>query len=409
VLASEIELAALRSQFMATSEEIAKDLTLLAGRIDEEPTELRALQLAAAKEIAVAQERLRLEADRLEGPPERRVAIMQAVLEAQQAAQLQLGVIIKRHRPSTLLRADLDGQLANIARQLEASAAASRLADAGRVQLPTNIREIDGPAPSVRSIAVEPRSRNGDQRSNLPSTNDASSEEMPSSSMSLAVIIKAGTSLALLLGVASAGVALFFLYASLPGAKPHREVAGEQVLRERHGRGMTPVARPEVKGAAIAPPSAAPGSTEGSPKMTAAGAEPDVSVARLPNSDPLPAVPGIPPNGRQPGVSATAAQPTVTPVLAPTSPTLSNDAERFVPVVFTHKDKGTALRTFAELQRRYPKLMARRQSELQLVDTGKNGIWYRLVVLPAGPHQEASETCGRLEAAGYNRCWVKPY
>jgi hypothetical protein len=88
---------------------------------------------------------------------------------------------------------------------------------------------------------------------------------------------------------------------------------------------------------------------------------------------------------------------------------LSNDAERFVPVVFTHKDKGTALRTFAELQRRYPKLMARRQSELQLVDTGKNGIWYRLVVLPAGPHQEASETCGRLEAAGYNRCWVKPY
>ena len=210
MLASEIELAALRSRFMATSEEIAKDLTLLAGRIDEEPTELRALQLAAAKEIAVAQERLRLESDRLEGLPERRVAIMQAVLEAQQAAQLQLGVIIKRHRPSTLLRADLDEQLANIARQLEASAAASRLADAGRVQLPTNIREIDGPAPSVRSIAVEPRSRNDDQRSNLPSTNDASTEEMLSSSMSLAVIIKAGTSLALLLGVASAGVALFF-------------------------------------------------------------------------------------------------------------------------------------------------------------------------------------------------------
>ena len=126
MLASEIELAALRSQFVATSEEIAKELSLLVGRIDEEPTELRQLQLAAATEIAVAQERLRLEADRLEGPPERRVAIMQAVLEAQQAAQLQIGVIIKRHRPSTLLRADLDGQLANIARQLEASAAASR-------------------------------------------------------------------------------------------------------------------------------------------------------------------------------------------------------------------------------------------------------------------------------------------
>ena len=132
-------------------------------------------------------------------------------------------------------------------------------------------------------------------------------------------------------------------------------------------------------------------------------------VARLSNNDSLPAVPGILPDGRQPGVSATAAQPPVTPVVAPPSPTMSNEAVRFVPVVFTHKDRGTAQRAFAELQRRYPKVMAHRQSELQLVDTGKNGIWYRLVVLPAGPHQEASETCGRLEAAGYNRCWVKPY
>ena len=408
MLASEIELAALRSQFVATSEEIAKDLSLLAGRIDEEPTELRALQLAAAKEIAAAQMRLRLEADRLEGPPERRIAIMQAVLEAQQAAQHQLTVILKRHRPSTLLRADLDKQLANMARLLGASAAASRLADDAGEQLPTNARETGGQVPNVRSIVVEPWSRNGDQRSNPPSTNDASPEEMLSPSMPLAVIIKAGASLALLLGVASAGVALFFFfYASLPGAKPHLEVAGEQASRERHGRGMTPVAQPEVKGAAIAPPLAAPASTKGPPKMTAAGAGPDVSVARLPNSDPLP--PGIPPNGRQPGVSATAVQPTVTPVLAPPSPTLSNDAERFVPVVFTHKDKVTALRAFAELQRRYPKLMAHRQSELQLVDTGRNGIWYRLVVLPAGPQQEVSDTCGRLQAAGYDRCWVKPY
>ena len=88
---------------------------------------------------------------------------------------------------------------------------------------------------------------------------------------------------------------------------------------------------------------------------------------------------------------------------------LSSGAERFVSVVFTHKDRETALRAFADLQRRYPKLMAHRQSELQLVDTGKNGIWYRLVVLPAGSHQEATETCGRLQVAGYDRFWVKAY
>ena len=357
MLASEIELTALCRQFVATSEEVAKDLALLAGRIDEEPTELRTLQLAAAKEIAAAQERLRLEADRLEGPPERRIAIMQAVLEAQQAAQLQLTVILKRHRPSTLLRANLDKQLANMARQLGASAAASCLADDTGEQLPANAREADGQVPNVTSIAVKPGAGNGDQRSDPSSADDDMPEEMLSPSMPLAVIIKTGTSLALLLAVVSAGLALFF-YASLPGVRPHGEVAGD--------------------------------------------------IAASPLSHP-PAVPGILPDGRQPGVSATAAQPPVTPVLAPPSPTLSNDAGRFVPVVFTHKDRGTAQRAFAELQRRYPMLMAHRQSELQSVDTGRNGIWYRLVVLPAGPHQQATETCGRLQAAGYDRCWVKPY
>ena len=88
---------------------------------------------------------------------------------------------------------------------------------------------------------------------------------------------------------------------------------------------------------------------------------------------------------------------------------MSNGGEKFVPVVFTHKDKGTALHAFGELQRRYPKLLAHRQSELQSVDAGKKGIWYRLVVLPVGSHQEASDACGRLEAAGYERCWVKAY
>ena len=77
-----------------------------------------------------------LTADRLEGSRGQCVAIKRAALEAQQAALLQLAVIIKQ-------RANLDEKLANIARQLKASAAASRLADAGRVQLPTNIRGTD--------------------------------------------------------------------------------------------------------------------------------------------------------------------------------------------------------------------------------------------------------------------------
>ena len=346
VLAAEIELADLRKQFVATSEEIAKDLSLMVGRIDEEPPEVRALQLAAAEEIAAAQERLRLEAEQLEGSPRQRIAILQAVCEAQQAAQLQLTVIIKRHRPSTLLRANLDERLANIARQLEVTAAASRSADEDAQIL-------------------------ADRSTDLSSTDDDAPEKMVSPSLPLAVIIKAGTSLALLLVVASAGLVLFFFFASTPKR-------------------------------------AAPLST-----MSIADLNSDVAAAPLPRTDSLPSqpptVPAILPDGRQTSLSATAAQTPVTPLSAPPSPILRNDADTYVPVVFTHKDRGTALRAFAELQRKYPKLLAHRQSELQLLDTGKNGIWYRLVVLPAASHQEASETCGRLGVAGYDRCWVKAY
>jgi hypothetical protein len=342
-------------------------------------------------------------------------------LEAQQAALLQLAVIIKQ-------RANLDEQLANIARQLEASAPPSRLADAGRVQLPTNIRATDTQVSYVRSIAVEPGAGDRELTSEPSSANGETPEEIQSPSMRLAVIVKAGTSLAFLFAVVSAGLVLFFFYASLPVAKPYREVAAEQALRERGRRGMTPMPRPEVKGTGVAAFLAAAGSTEGPPEMTSApssqptntstskpaaplstmsiavGVEPNMeSAARLSRSGPLPA-PGVLPEEEPPGASATTAQPPVTPVLAPPSSALSDSGERFVPVVFTHKDKEAALRAFAELQRRYPKLMAHRQSELQLVDAGKNGIWYRLLVLPTGSHQEASETCGRLGAAGYDRC-----
>src|SRR5262245_51809887 len=266
----------------------------MVGRIDEEPPEVRALQLVASKEIAAAQERLRLEAEQLAGPPEQCVAIMRAVCEAQQAAQLQLTVIIKRHRPSTLLRANLEERLANMARQLEVSAAVSRLADGVRESLP-KVGAIDGQPHAA------PRSSDGDLRCDFTSTHDDTREEMRSPSMPLAVIIKAGTSLALLLVTACAGLVLFFLFASLPGIRPHREVTAKQAMRERDG----PVPRPEgqLASAASSPPvmnpsapmQAAPLST-----ISIASPNPDVPAARLPGTDPLPSQPAAVPMEAQP-------------------------------------------------------------------------------------------------------------
>ena len=83
--------------------------------------------------------------------------------------------------------------------------------------------------------------------------------------------------------------------------------------------------------------------------------------------------------------------------------------ERFVPVLFTHQDGQAVSQAFAELQQQYPQVLASRQGQIQPVDLGKKGIWHRLVVLPAGPRQDADNLCGALSGVGYEKCWVKPY
>jgi hypothetical protein len=83
--------------------------------------------------------------------------------------------------------------------------------------------------------------------------------------------------------------------------------------------------------------------------------------------------------------------------------------EQFVPVVFTHKDQATVLKTLTDLQQQYPKLLMDRKGEIQPVDLGKKGVWHRLVFLPAGPRPEATKLCDQLMAEGYDRCWVKAY
>jgi hypothetical protein len=82
---------------------------------------------------------------------------------------------------------------------------------------------------------------------------------------------------------------------------------------------------------------------------------------------------------------------------------------RFVAVVFTHREPDSAISAFAELQQRYPRVLARRKGEAQPVEIAEKGIWHRMVVLPAGPRQSADSLCNQLQAEGYDRCWVKPY
>jgi hypothetical protein len=81
----------------------------------------------------------------------------------------------------------------------------------------------------------------------------------------------------------------------------------------------------------------------------------------------------------------------------------------FVAVLFTHREQAIAKRAFAELQRRFPNVLQRRQYGLQTLDMGEKGLWHRVVVIPPGPRQEADGICRGLMAGGYDRCWVKAF
>jgi hypothetical protein len=83
--------------------------------------------------------------------------------------------------------------------------------------------------------------------------------------------------------------------------------------------------------------------------------------------------------------------------------------ERFVPVVFTHKDHATVLRALSDLKKQYPNLLIGLEGEIQPLDLGRKGIWHRLVFLPPGPRPQATKVCDQLAAKGYDRCWVKAY
>jgi hypothetical protein len=99
----------------------------------------------------------------------------------------------------------------------------------------------------------------------------------------------------------------------------------------------------------------------------------------------------------------------VEPEAAPAAEAAAPRAGQFVAVLFTHQDEPTTAHVFASLQQQYPNELADRQGESQPINLGKKGVWHRLVALPAGSRQDASDLCAQLSSAGYDRCWVKPY
>ena len=107
-------------------------------------------------------------------------------------------------------------------------------------------------------------------------------------------------------------------------------------------------------------------------------------------ADPQP-VAAIPP---QPQVAAAEAAP------APAKPT------KFVVQVGSKQNQTEALATFADMQQKYPSLLASYRPMVQKADLGTKGVWYRLRIGPIVDKTAATKLCGQLKSQGHPDCLV---
>jgi len=79
---------------------------------------------------------------------------------------------------------------------------------------------------------------------------------------------------------------------------------------------------------------------------------------------------------------------------------------KYVVQVGAKKSQTDALATFADIQQKYPKLLANYRPIVQKADLGSKGVWYRLRVGPIDDKTEAYKLCGQLKSQGLPDCLV---
>ena len=112
--------------------------------------------------------------------------------------------------------------------------------------------------------------------------------------------------------------------------------------------------------------------------------------AAAPAADPAP-VAAIPP---KPKVAAADAAP------VPAKPS------QYVVQVGSKQNQTEALATFADMQQKYPTLLASYRPMVQKADLGAKGVWYRLRIGPIVDKSAATKLCGQLKSQGHPDCLV---
>jgi cell division septation protein DedD len=168
----------------------------------------------------------------------------------------------------------------------------------------------------------------------------------------------------------------------------------------------TMVVRPD--GSMAAPPeeaaAEAPAAAEAAPQAAAAaGAAPQAAPAAPPAAPAAPqaaeapqqvaALPAPPPEAKpKPAAQPAAATPAA--------------ATKYVVQVGSKKNQTDALASFADMQQKYPKLLASYRPMVQKADLGAKGVWYRLRIGPIVDKTAATKLCSQLKSQGLPDCLV---
>ncbi|MGA7458142.1 MAG: SPOR domain-containing protein, partial [Methyloceanibacter sp.] len=74
--------------------------------------------------------------------------------------------------------------------------------------------------------------------------------------------------------------------------------------------------------------------------------------------------------------------------------------------VGSKKNQTDALASFADMQQKYPTLLANYRPMVQKADLGTKGTWYRLRIGPIADKTAATKLCGQLKSQGLPDCLV---
>jgi cell division septation protein DedD len=102
----------------------------------------------------------------------------------------------------------------------------------------------------------------------------------------------------------------------------------------------------------------------------------------------------VPPAPAKPKPTQTAS---ITPAATPT---------KYVVQVGSKKNQTEALASFADMQQKYPTLLASYRPMVQKADLGAKGVWYRLRIGPIADKAAAAKLCSQLKSQGLADCLV---